>query len=144
MYFFFFKQKTAYDMRISDWSSDVCSSDLLERRIGLAAHDFVSALGAPQVLVTRARRDVSKPTIASRLWLRLEAMTGGMPRQPLLPGWAAGLDAPQGKARPVGRPAPRPPADQRPKKISVTAVDKLKADPYEFYAKPIQIGRAHV
>src|SRR3546814_660613 len=30
--FFFFKQKTAYEMRISDWSSDVCSSDLLRRR----------------------------------------------------------------------------------------------------------------
>src|SRR3546814_2163463 len=29
MCFFFFKQKTAYEMRISDWSSDVCSSDLL-------------------------------------------------------------------------------------------------------------------
>src|SRR3546814_3470042 len=29
--FFFFKQKTAYEMRISDWSSDVCSSDLVER-----------------------------------------------------------------------------------------------------------------
>src|SRR3546814_2908419 len=29
--FFFFKQKTAYEMRISDWSSDVCSSDLLGR-----------------------------------------------------------------------------------------------------------------
>src|SRR3546814_8764254 len=28
--FFFFKQKTAYDMRISDWSSDVCSSDLFD------------------------------------------------------------------------------------------------------------------
>src|SRR3546814_6211773 len=28
--FFFFKQKTAYEMRISDWSSDVCSSDLVE------------------------------------------------------------------------------------------------------------------
>src|SRR3546814_15374978 len=28
MFFFFFKQKTAYDVRISDWSSDVCSSDL--------------------------------------------------------------------------------------------------------------------
>src|SRR3546814_1837325 len=27
--FFFFKQKTAYEMRISDWSSDVCSSDLI-------------------------------------------------------------------------------------------------------------------
>src|SRR3546814_4208415 len=38
--FFFFKQKTAYEMRISDWSSDVCSSDLMKpnarkvRRIG--------------------------------------------------------------------------------------------------------------
>src|SRR3546814_6409516 len=29
VFFFFFKQKTAYDMRISDWSSDVCPSDLL-------------------------------------------------------------------------------------------------------------------
>src|SRR3546814_4759089 len=28
MFFFFFKQKTAYELRISDWSSDVCSSDL--------------------------------------------------------------------------------------------------------------------
>src|SRR3546814_7289106 len=34
--FFFFKQKTAYEMRISDWSSDVCSSDLrLARNLGL-------------------------------------------------------------------------------------------------------------
>src|SRR3546814_2296666 len=29
--FFFFKQKTAYEMRISDWSSDVCSSDLIDK-----------------------------------------------------------------------------------------------------------------
>src|SRR3546814_12738765 len=29
IFFFFFKQKTAYEMRISDWSSDVCSSDLI-------------------------------------------------------------------------------------------------------------------
>src|SRR3546814_19726828 len=36
VYFFFFKQKTAYEMRISDWSSDVCSSDLLAR-IGIGA-----------------------------------------------------------------------------------------------------------
>src|SRR3546814_3349129 len=33
-YFFFFKQKTAYEMRISDWSSDVCSSDLQGSRPG--------------------------------------------------------------------------------------------------------------
>src|SRR3546814_1230837 len=31
-FLFFFKQKTAYEMRISDWSSDVCSSDLLDQR----------------------------------------------------------------------------------------------------------------
>src|SRR3546814_5835195 len=31
---FFFKQMTAYEVRISDWSSDVCSSDLFERRTG--------------------------------------------------------------------------------------------------------------
>src|SRR3546814_3352703 len=38
--FFFFKQKTAYEMRISDWSSDVCSSDLRarDRRRGQRQH----------------------------------------------------------------------------------------------------------
>src|SRR3546814_1950280 len=39
MSFFFFKQKTAYEMRISDWSSDVCSSDLnVIRRSVFTAH----------------------------------------------------------------------------------------------------------
>src|SRR3546814_6202940 len=36
--FFFFKQKTAYDLRISDWSSDVCSSDLLGGEEAVLAH----------------------------------------------------------------------------------------------------------
>src|SRR3546814_3401913 len=36
MFFFFFKQKTAYEMRISDWSSDVCSSDLLRAGAAIA------------------------------------------------------------------------------------------------------------
>src|SRR3546814_14917142 len=36
MLFFFFKQKTAYEMRISDWSSDVCSSDLPAEERGFA------------------------------------------------------------------------------------------------------------
>src|SRR3546814_1245528 len=39
-FFFFFKQKTAYEMRISDWSSDVCSSDL--HRYVQGRHRFVS------------------------------------------------------------------------------------------------------
>src|SRR3546814_19395236 len=33
LFFFFFKQKTAYEMRISDWSSDVCSSDLVREAL---------------------------------------------------------------------------------------------------------------
>src|SRR3546814_6063127 len=36
--FFFFKQKTAYEMRISDWSSDVCSSDLYVAGVGTEYH----------------------------------------------------------------------------------------------------------
>src|SRR3546814_3435786 len=43
-YFFFFKQKTAYEMRISDWSSDVCSSDLFQEALAAfeAANDDVA------------------------------------------------------------------------------------------------------
>src|SRR3546814_7067950 len=41
--FFFFKQKTAYDMRISDWSSDVCSSDLFFRDAFPAQIDLVDS-----------------------------------------------------------------------------------------------------
>src|SRR3546814_10596529 len=37
---FFFKQKTAYEMRISDWSSDVCSSDLVELTGGVLVDGF--------------------------------------------------------------------------------------------------------
>src|SRR3546814_8364904 len=48
LFFFFFKQKTAYEMRISDWSSDVCSSDLgnLSFPLLVAAGTTGSLLGA--------------------------------------------------------------------------------------------------
>src|SRR3546814_10046380 len=46
---FFFKQKTAYELRISDWSSDVCSSDLSRSRCAAPARD-----GGPR---RRGRRD---------------------------------------------------------------------------------------
>src|SRR3546814_8858050 len=48
--FFFFKQKTAYEMRISDWSSDVCSSDLRLARAGRADQQDVG-LGQLDVVV---------------------------------------------------------------------------------------------
>src|SRR3546814_8641766 len=43
--FFFFKQKTAYEMRISDWSSDVCSSDLTVRASSAIEGPFNGAAG---------------------------------------------------------------------------------------------------
>src|SRR3546814_8888655 len=46
--FFFFKQKTAYEMRISDWSSDVCSSDLPEIGIRPSAQGADGADGTQQ------------------------------------------------------------------------------------------------
>jgi len=109
----------------------------LERRIGVDAHDFAAALGAPQVLITRARRQGGAPAIASRLWLRLQAMAGqGFERDRVLEGWALALDDPKAH-EPEGQPAPIPAADLRPKRIAVTDVDRLKADPYAFYAKRI-------
>src|SRR3546814_6696605 len=45
MFFFFFKQKTAYEMRISDWSSDVCSSDLGVYRILIPRTDLDVTVG---------------------------------------------------------------------------------------------------
>jgi ATP-dependent helicase/nuclease subunit B len=106
----------------------------LEFRTGLAAHDFASALGAPSVLITRARRDGRSPTIASRFWLRLRAMTGGLARDTRLERLAATLDDP-GVLEPASRPRPSPPKALRPLKISVTAIDRLKADPFAFYAQ---------
>ena len=106
----------------------------LEYRIGLSAHDFASALGAREVLITRARRDARSPTVASRFLLRLNALTGGLPRDIRLERLTAALDDP-GKPQPADRPQPSPPAAERPKRISVTAVDRLKADPFAFYAQ---------
>lgn len=105
-------------------------------RIGLAAHDFVSALGARDVLLTRARRDSRSPTVPSRLWMRLMAMTGGLARDLRLEHLAGAIDDP-GDFTPAGRPAPAPPAADRPRRISVTAVDRLSADPFAFYAAQI-------
>src|SRR3546814_2805973 len=60
VFFFFFKQKTAYEMRISDWSSDVCSSDLyLTGRHGLGDDPWdarFNMIGGALYLAEMARR----------------------------------------------------------------------------------------
>jgi ATP-dependent helicase/nuclease subunit B len=69
--------------------------------------------------------------------LRLEALAGDrFERASELQGWATALDDPREHA-PANRPAPVPPADLRPRLINVTEVDRLKADPFAFYAARI-------
>src|SRR3546814_13011505 len=53
--FFFFKQKTAYEMRISDWSSDVCSSDLAEDFESIPGHGALATLDGQRVVVGNRR-----------------------------------------------------------------------------------------
>jgi len=109
-------------------------------RIGLAAHDLAGALGAPEVVLSRARRDAGGPAIASRFWLRVQALLG----EDLLPrhveseavALARALNDPP-KAEPHPRPEPRPSPEQRKVDIRVTALDTLIGDPYQFYARHI-------
>jgi ATP-dependent helicase/nuclease subunit B len=110
----------------------------LDYRIGLSAHDFANGLGAPQVILSRARRDRSAPTVASRFWLRLKAMTGERwIEAPRYLDWARAIDRPSVSAAAYAPPAPAPPRAARPTEIAVTDVDRLRADPYAFYAAKI-------
>jgi ATP-dependent helicase/nuclease subunit B len=111
-----------------------------EWQTGLSAMDFAGAFSAEQLVLTRAERDATAPTIASRFWLRLEALAGGT-----LPSTLNGvnytelaqhIDQPATSVR-IDPPAPRPPAAMRPKGISVTDVDLLQVDPFAYYAKHV-------
>jgi ATP-dependent helicase/nuclease subunit B len=113
-----------------------------ERRIGLSAHDFAQALGASEVFLTRSLKVDGVPTVPSRWLQRLLALAK-----------AAGLEAklaPAGRwiawARerdtappfvPVNPPEPRPPLEARPRKLSVTRIERWIANPYEIFAKDI-------
>ncbi|MGN6498322.1 MAG: double-strand break repair protein AddB [Tsuneonella sp.] len=109
-------------------------------RIGLSAHDLAAALGAPEVVLSRAARDESGPAIPSRFLLRVRALLGA----DLVPAHserrAVALaraidDAPPLPLYP--RPEPKPSAEQRRVKVSVTGLDRLRADPFQFYANSI-------
>src|SRR3546814_16292648 len=54
--FFFFKQKTAYEMRISDWSSDVCSSDLGSASARPTKREIDAGLAQPWVMIRFQRQ----------------------------------------------------------------------------------------
>jgi len=110
------------------------------RAQGLAAQDFLRAASAPRVLITRARRDASGPRLPSRLWLRLlaHAQRDGraLHRRDDLVALARAID---GAAAPRPQPVPRPnpPLALRPRKLSITEIDTLIADPFAFHARHI-------
>jgi ATP-dependent helicase/nuclease subunit B len=118
-----------------------------ERAIGIAAHDFAQAIGAPKVALTRATRREGVPTVPSRWLLRLDAvlravgLDGGLAPDPEIQAAAALQDAPE-RRRPSPIAAPRPPLAARPRQLPVTAIEKWIRDPYEIYARYILRLRA--
>ena len=111
-----------------------------EFRIGLSAHDLAAALGAPEVVLSWARRDEAGPVIPSRFVLRVQAMLGvqlaQIHREDDAVACAKAIDdAPLAPAYP--RPKPDPSPEQRLVAISATALDRLRGDPYQFYASAI-------
>ncbi|WP_338468539.1 double-strand break repair protein AddB [Novosphingobium sp. ZN18A2] len=109
-------------------------------RIGLAAHDLAAALGAPEVVLSHAARDAEGPAIPSRFLLRIRAMLGDRASKAHEETRAVALagaidDAPQ--SAPYPQPMPMPSAEQRRVDIAVTALDRLRGDPYQFYAASI-------
>ena len=117
--------------------------DLPERRIGLSAHDFAQALGAREVILTRAAKVAGVPTVASRFVQRLAAVTGeaawmhARARGERYLAWARSFDAPPKTIERIAAPQPRPPAHARPTSVTVTEVEHWLRDPYTIYAKHV-------
>ena len=116
--------------------------NLPELRIGLTAHDFAQLLGGEDVFLTRATKLGGAPTVASRFLQRLAAVAGGGWTEVTKQGekylaWARTIDQPDGPARPVTRPVPKPPRDVRPLSLSVTEIETWLRDPYSIYAKHV-------
>lgn len=113
-----------------------------ERGIGLAAHDFAMLAAGPCVLLTRAMKADGAPTIASRWLQRLEQLTRGLKLDAELnpscdyAGIAARMTQVP-RAKPISRPAPRPPVSARPRRLSVTEIETWLRDPYAIYAKHV-------
>ncbi|MDW4549125.1 double-strand break repair protein AddB [Defluviimonas sp. D31] len=121
---------------------------LPERQVGLSAHDFQQAAGAPEVILSRAVRDDEAETVPSRWLARLTNLLDGLPAQDGKEalaamrargaGWldlAAALEAPEVTTDPARRPAPRPPVADRPRELAVTGIRTLIRDPYAIYAR---------
>ncbi len=113
-----------------------------ERRIGQLAHDFEMASGTRHLVYSRALRQGSAPTVASRWLQRLMALGGRdfesrlKKRGDRLRHFAALLDQGENQA-PAQRPAPKPPAELQPSQFSFSEVGPFRRDPYALYARRI-------
>jgi ATP-dependent helicase/nuclease subunit B len=113
-----------------------------ERRIGLSAHDFAQALGAPDIVLSRAAKLAGAPTVTSRFVQRIAALAGKdrwkavCARGNAMLDLARALDQPAAVA-PAKRPEPKPPLNARPTRLSVTAIEDWLRDPYTIYARYI-------
>src|SRR3546814_20217744 len=85
--FFFFKQKTAYEMRISDWSSDVCSSDLWAENCGISLSMFASCTDTTRWTLVAVTGIVAA---AVAFWLTREQAQGDVIALAMIPGGALG------------------------------------------------------
>jgi len=116
--------------------------DLPERRVGLAAHDFAQAMSSPRVVVSRAKKQDGVETVASRFLQRIAAVApesawkGAQDRGARYLDLARALEQTE-PAKAIERPAPKPPADARPSRLSVTEIETLIRDPYSIYARHI-------
>ncbi|WP_298259065.1 double-strand break repair protein AddB [uncultured Litoreibacter sp.] len=122
---------------------------LPDRRIGLSAHDFQQAISAPEVWLTRAKRNAESETVPSRWVNRMTNLLNGLDGAGVqaLEGmrkrgveWvelAAALDHPRAQTPPAPRPSPVPPVIARPKMLPVTQIETLIRDPYAIYARYI-------
>ena len=112
-----------------------------ERRIGLSAHDFAQALGASEVILSRAAKVAGAPTVTSRFMQRIAALAGERWKGVTAGGehyleLARALDAPA-EVKHAERPAPKPSREFRPNKLSVTEIEHWLRDPYTIYAKHV-------
>jgi ATP-dependent helicase/nuclease subunit B len=116
--------------------------DLPERRVGLAAHDFVQTVGAREVIVSRARKVNGVETVSSRFLQRLAAIAPQAAWEAACERGQHYLDLAHALERaapvsPADRPQPRPPAEARPARLSVTEIETLIRDPYSIYARHV-------
>ncbi|MEQ9490122.1 MAG: double-strand break repair protein AddB [Alphaproteobacteria bacterium] len=114
-----------------------------ERRVGLSAHDFAQAAAASRVILTRAEKTDGQPTVPSRWLTRLDALLAHLKWEDVFRdagpwlGWRSRLIESGLPARPVERPAPRPPVEARPTGLSATRIDVWIRDPYVIFAQYI-------